>query len=159
MARLNVKHQSTAASTWWCSPRPHLGWVEMAVGLPDGPSYPGHFPHTNHFFAVLRPERQQLVSTQLFLNRSPVFSLLLPFSCTSSHSFPSPDERQRSSQPLHRLSLFSGRWKCDLAGQVSAMLHLLQMGSFKVPTTFPLQIQNSWQLSLLELFPLLHPYL
>ena len=21
-------HQSTAASTWWCDPRPQLGWVE-----------------------------------------------------------------------------------------------------------------------------------
>ena len=31
------------------------------------------------------------------------------------------------------------------------MLHLLQMDPSKVLTTFPLQIQNSWQLSLLEL--------
>ena len=31
------------------------------------------------------------------------------------------------------------------------MLHLLQMGPSKVLTTFPLQIQSSWQLSLLEL--------
>ena len=30
------------------------------------------------------------------------------------------------------------------------MLHLLQMDPFKVLTTFPLQIQSSWQLSLLE---------
>ena len=37
-------HQSTAASTWWCGPRPRLGWVEVAVGLPEGPSYPGHSP-------------------------------------------------------------------------------------------------------------------
>ena len=37
-------HQSTAASTWWCGPRPRLGWVEMAVGLPEGPSYTGHSP-------------------------------------------------------------------------------------------------------------------
>ena len=37
-------HQSTAASTWWCGPRPRSGWVEMAVGLPEGPSYPGHSP-------------------------------------------------------------------------------------------------------------------
>ena len=37
-------HQSTAASTWWCGPRPRLGWVEIAVGLPEGPSYPGHSP-------------------------------------------------------------------------------------------------------------------
>ena len=34
----------TAASTWWCGPRTRLGWVEMAVGLPEGPSYPGHSP-------------------------------------------------------------------------------------------------------------------
>ena len=45
-------------------------------------------------------------------------------------------------------------WKCDLAGQVSAMLRLLQMGPSKVLTTFPIQIQSSWQLSLLELLPL-----
>ena len=31
------------------------------------------------------------------------------------------------------------------------MLHLLEMGPSKVLTTFPLQIQSSWQLSLLEL--------
>ena len=33
------------------------------------------------------------------------------------------------------------------------MLFLLQMGPFKVLTSLPLQIQNSWQLSLLELPP------
>ena len=33
------------------------------------------------------------------------------------------------------------------------MLHLLQMGPSKVLTTFPVQIQSSWQLSLLELPP------
>ena len=42
-------HQSTAVSTWWCNPRPRLGWVEMAVGLADGPTYSGHSLHTNHF--------------------------------------------------------------------------------------------------------------
>ena len=36
------------------------------------------------------------------------------------------------------------RWKCDLVGQVSAMLQLFQMGPSKVLTTFPLQIQSSW---------------
>ena len=45
------------------------------------------------------------------------------------------------------------RWKCDLAGQVSAMLHLLEMGLSKVLTTVPIQIQSSRQLSLLELPP------
>ena len=37
----DLLHQSTAASTWWCGPRPRLGLVEMVVGLPEGPSYPG----------------------------------------------------------------------------------------------------------------------
>ena len=32
------------SSTWWCGPRPRLGWVEMAVGVPEGPSYLGHSP-------------------------------------------------------------------------------------------------------------------
>ena len=49
--------------------------------------------------------------------------------------------------------MLSVHWKCDLAGQVSAMLYLLHMGPSKVLTTFPLQIQNSYQLSLLELPP------
>ena len=45
------------------------------------------------------------------------------------------------------------RWKCDLAGQVSVILHLLQVGLFRVLTTFPLQNQSSWQLPFLELPP------
>ena len=36
-----VLHQSTATSTWWCDPQPCLGWVKMAVGISEGPSYPG----------------------------------------------------------------------------------------------------------------------
>ena len=45
------------------------------------------------------------------------------------------------------------RWKCNPAGQISPMLQLLQMSTFKVLTTLSLslEIQNSWQLSLLEL--------
>ena len=46
-------------------PRPRLGWVEMAVGLPEGPSYPGHSDRTNRFFAGLPPKRPQKESTQL----------------------------------------------------------------------------------------------
>ena len=45
-------HHSTAASTWWCGPLPRLGWVEMAVGLPEGPNYPGHSPS---FFLLCCP--------------------------------------------------------------------------------------------------------
>ena len=42
-------HRSKAASTWWCGSRPRLGWVKMAVGFPEGLSYPGHYPHANLF--------------------------------------------------------------------------------------------------------------
>ena len=49
---LEFQHQSTTASTWWCGPRPRLGWVEMAVGLPKGSSYPGHSPS---FFCYAAP--------------------------------------------------------------------------------------------------------
>ena len=55
-AEANIRHQSTAASTWWCGPRPRLGWVEVAVGLPEGPSYPVHSPS---FFAMLPSDRPQ----------------------------------------------------------------------------------------------------
>ena len=51
-AIIQALHQSTAASTWWCGPRPRLGLVEMAVGLPGGPSYPGHSPS---FFRYAAP--------------------------------------------------------------------------------------------------------
>ena len=36
---------------------PRLGWVEMALGLPEGPSHPGHTSHMfggNHFLLFLR---------------------------------------------------------------------------------------------------------
>ena len=64
-SKKNLKlHQSTAASTWWCGPRPRLGWVKMAVGLLKGLSYRGYFPPTNYFFAVQPPERPQKGSMQ-----------------------------------------------------------------------------------------------
>ena len=48
-------HQSTAASTWWYGLRPHLDWVEMAIGLPKGPSYPTHSPS---FFRRMHDRRR-----------------------------------------------------------------------------------------------------
>ena len=72
---IGALHQSTAALTWWCGPRPRLGWV------------------------VLPPETPKKGSMPLLQNWLPVFSLLLLLSCpsSSSHSSPSHDERQRSS--------------------------------------------------------------
>ena len=75
------------------SPTP-LGWVEMAVGLPEGSSYPRHSPS---FFSLCCPLNDRRKAAQHLQNRSPVFtfSSLLPYSCPSSspHSSFSPDEQ------------------------------------------------------------------
>ena len=55
------RHQSTAVSTWWCGPRPRLNWVEMAVGLPEGPSYSEHSPS---FFRYTTAEEQHTASSK-----------------------------------------------------------------------------------------------
>ena len=78
VTRLLMLHQSTAASTWWCSPQPCLGWVEMAVRLPEGCSYPGHSPS---FFAML-PLNNCRRAAHSFLKIDRLFSLSL-FSCPS----------------------------------------------------------------------------
>ena len=69
-------HQSTAASIWWCGPRPCLGWVEMAVGLPEGPSYPGHSP----IFSLCCPLNDRSRAAHSFFKIGCLFSLFL-FSC------------------------------------------------------------------------------
>ena len=76
-------HQSTAASTWWCGPRPRLGWVEMAVGLPEGPSYPGHSPFIFSLCCPLNDRRRAAHSIfkigrlfLLFLLSCPTLALL-----------------------------------------------------------------------------------
>ena len=138
MRNVSYLHQSTAASTWWCGPRPRLGWVEMAVGLPEGPSYPGHSPFIFSLCCPLNDRRRAAHSIfkigrlfSLFLLSCPTLALLrlliLLLLLMSGNVHPNP---------WPHLSLLCVRWKCDLAGQVSAMLHLLQMGSSKVLTTF-----------------------
>ena len=67
-------HQSTAASTWWCGPRPRLGWVEMAVGLPEGPSYPGHSPF---IFSVCCPLNDRRRAAHSIFKIGRLFSLFL----------------------------------------------------------------------------------
>ena len=70
-------HQSTAASTWWCGPQPRLDWVKMAVGLPEGPSYPGHSPYTSHFFPWSPLNDCRRVARSLFkIGLSSVYSCL-----------------------------------------------------------------------------------
>ena len=72
-------HQSTAASTWWCGPRPRLSWVEVAVGLPEGPSYSGHSPS---FFRYAAPLNDRRRAAHSFLKIGRLFSLSL-FFCLS----------------------------------------------------------------------------
>ena len=73
----NRLHQSTAASTWWCGPRPRLGWVEMAVGLPEGPSYPGHSPF---IFSLCCPLNDRRWAAHSIYKIGRLFSLF-PLSC------------------------------------------------------------------------------
>ena len=72
-------HQSTAASTWWCGPRLRLGWVKMAVGLPEGPSYSGHSPSIFLLCCPLNDRRREAHS---FLKIGRLFSFSL-FFCPS----------------------------------------------------------------------------
>ena len=80
---LSHLHQSTAASTWWCGLRPRLGWVEMAVGFPEGPSYPGHSPFILSLCFPLNDRRRAAHSIfkigrlfSLFLLSCPTLALL-----------------------------------------------------------------------------------
>ena len=87
-------HQSKAASTWWCSPQPHLGWVKMAVGLTEGPSYT---PLTQTIFSSCSPlNDRRRVARSLFkiglssLFSCPFFTHLLILLLMSSNVHPHP---------------------------------------------------------------------
>ena len=67
-------HQSTAASTCWCGSRPRLGWVEMAVGFPEGPSYPGHSPF---IFSLCCPLNDRRRAAHSIFKIGRLFSLFL----------------------------------------------------------------------------------
>ena len=108
--RLYSLHQSTAASTWWCKPRPRFAWVEIAVGLSEGPSYPGHSPRTNHFFPCC-PLNNRRRATCNFFKIGRRSSLFFHLSLAHFLNYSPLDERQPSSQPWSRLSLSSVHWK------------------------------------------------
>ena len=113
----------------------------MTAGLPEDPSYPGHSPS---FFRYAAPwttaEGQHTASSNsvacfhFFFSPAP----LLPFFVSSFFSF--------SWWAVTFIPTLAPSFPAlrNLAGQVSAMLHLLQMGPSAVLTTFPLQIQSSW---------------
>ena len=69
-------HQSTSASTWWCGPRPSLSWVQMAVGLPEGPSFLGHSP--GNIFLPCCPLNDRRRAAQSF---SKIGGRSSPFTC------------------------------------------------------------------------------
>ena len=75
----------------------------------------------------------------------------MTFSCPSS---PSLDEHPNP-VPIFPCSVYAGnvtwRGKSVQCCTCSKWVHLLQMGASKVLTTFPLQIQSSWQLLALTL--------
>ena len=121
-------HQSTTASTWWCGPRPRLGWVEMAVGLPEGPSYPGHSPT---FFRYAAPwttaEGQHTASTKsvacfhFFLSPALLRLLILLLLLMSGNVHPNPG-------PIFPCSVCAGnvtwRGKSVLCCTCSKWVHL-----------------------------------
>ena len=62
---------------WWYGLQPRWGWVEMAVGLPECPSYPGHSPYTNHFSPCCPLNDRRRVTRSLFkIGLSSLFSCL-----------------------------------------------------------------------------------
>ena len=134
-------HQSTTTSTWWCRPRPRLGrngcWPSRGSQLLWALPF---------IFSLCCPLNDRSRAAHSCLKIGRLFSLfscpslahlgllILLFLLMSGNVYPNPG-------PI--FSLLSVGWKCDLARQVSAMLHLLQMGPSKVLTAFPLQIQSS----------------
>ena len=59
--------------------RSRLGWVEMAVGLPEGPSYPGH---SSLIFSLCCPLNNRRKAAHSFFKIGRLFSLFL-LSCPS----------------------------------------------------------------------------
>ena len=46
--------------------RSELGWIEMAVGLSESPSCPGHSPQTNHFLPCFPLNDRRRAARSLF---------------------------------------------------------------------------------------------
>ena len=54
-----------------------LGWVKIAVGLSEGPSDPGHSPHTNHYLPCSPLNNRRRVARSLFkIGLSSLYSCL-----------------------------------------------------------------------------------
>ena len=100
------------------------GAVSAPIGLGRNNCWPSpwsqlpwELPSHTHFFCPAVPRTTaEGQHTGSFKSVACLF-LILPFSFPSSfpHFSPTLDEWQRSSQPWSQLSMFSERWKCDLA--------------------------------------------
>ena len=124
----------------------------MAVGLPEDPSYTWHsLPQSHFIFLLCCPLNHHTRAAHSFFKIGRLFFffvlssllcfLILLLLLMSGNVHPNPGI-------IFPCSVCAGNvtWR----GQVSAMLHLLQMAPSEVLTTFTLQIQSSWQLSLVE---------
>ena len=94
-----------------------------------------HSPHTNHFFAVLLFDQLLKGCIQSLKNGSTVVSLFLSLFASILILFLLLMSENIHSKPglVFLYSVCSGN--VTWIGRVSAMLHLLQMSSFKVLTT------------------------
>ena len=84
-------HQSTAASTWWCSSDPIL--VSQSDCWPFRGSYPGHFSQKNIFLACFPLNNRRNTTLNLFIIGLLFLFLwfclsLLPFNTVTSSSPP-----------------------------------------------------------------------
>ena len=116
----------------------------MAVGLPQGPSYPGHSPPTNHFFAVLPPERPCRRAARSFFKIGRLSSL---FSCLSLVRFRllvfilllNSDNVHHNPGPVFRFSVCAGNvtWRgrsvqcCTWSKWVHLRCSLLSFSKFR----------------------------
>ena len=136
--KIAYEDQSTASSTWRCSPQSHRELLS-----PSPPRVPG-LPKLN-IFAVLSSERPKN-SSRSFQNWSSVFSsllsdrflpcLLVLLLLISGNVYPSHGPT---------LPVLRECRQCGLEGQVRAMLSLLQMGTFKVHLPLFLKFQLPFQ--------------
>ena len=128
-------HQLTAVSIWWSAPRLRRVGPKLLLAAPKVPNTPRLFP-SEHFlqYCPLNDCRTILSSTHFLQNQlSASYSFaILPISPSRSQSYFTFDERKSSSKSWSYLFLFFVRLQREMERQVSAILHLLYIGTFKM---------------------------